>query len=144
MTVSVTDAELRVELTPFEQLMALRRSFAVPLRRVVAARVVPQGEAKSGRGFRSPGTHVSGRVAFGTWRFQNGTQFWAVRRADQVLVVDLRDDRFDRLVLEVPDVEGVAAELSEAVGEGVTAWDRPRQLSRRPEGEDNLLMRREG
>ena len=80
---------------------------------------------------------------FGTWRFHHGTQFWAVRRAEEVLVVDLRDDRFDRLVLEVPDPESVAAELLEAGGERVGGWDRLRQLPRRPEREDDLLMRRE-
>ena len=116
MTLSVTESDLRVELTPFEEVLGLQRSFTVPRGHVVAARAVSTSEAKSGRGLRAPGTYVPGRIALGTWRFRRGTQFWAVRRAEQVLVVDLRDERYDRLVLEVPDPDRVVADLVSGAG----------------------------
>jgi hypothetical protein len=108
---SVEGERLRVRLTPFEQLLGLRRSFEVPVARIADARVATRTEALAGRGFRAPGTDVPGLIALGTWRGPRGRQFWNVRRGRRVLVIDLRGGGLSRLVLQIPEPDAGAERL---------------------------------
>lgn len=114
MRAEVTGGALRIELSRAEQMLGLRRSFAVPLGQVRSARVEPRREVQHRRGLRAPGTEVPGRIAIGTWRGHGRRDFWNVRRADRVLVVELEGNRFDRLVLEVDDPDRLAGLLGES------------------------------
>ncbi len=52
------------------------------------------------RGIPSPGTHVRGVVAMGTWKSAGGNDFVIVRRRKPGVVIDLDGDaEFQRLVL---------------------------------------------
>lgn len=52
------------------------------------------------RGVRSPGTHVPGVVAMGTWRSANGDDFVVIRRRRAGVVIDLEGPgEFSRVIL---------------------------------------------
>lgn len=95
----VRDGHLRVELSRWESVGALSRSFAVPLSSIVSVTRVPEAGREIG-GLRAPGTGVPGVVALGRWRRRGGrVDFVATRRRDPGYVVELTGERFDRLVI---------------------------------------------
>jgi hypothetical protein len=111
----ITGDHLDLRLDGSDAVWALRRHLQVPLAHVASARVVPRGEVLPA-GIRLGGTWVSGRIAAGRfWRPSRGRSFWSIRRAREVLVVELQDHRYRRLVLEVDDPDARAAEISAAV-----------------------------
>jgi hypothetical protein len=56
-------------------------------------------------------------IAAGLYRTKGGgRQLWAVHRSPEVLVIDLRDERWDRLVLEVADSHAAVARIEAARG----------------------------
>ena len=54
---------------------------------------------------RAPGTHIPGVFAAGTFHKDGEKIFWDVRDATRAVVIELRDESFARLVLEVEDPE---------------------------------------
>ncbi len=113
MTVSfeLTDTELSVHMTGVSGVLALKTRIHIPLEHVTDARVVATKQAKAeGRGFKVGG-HIPGLVKAGSFGIGEAKQFWYVLRAEQVLVVDLADDQYKRLVLEVDDPAAAAEQI---------------------------------
>lgn len=66
------------------------------------------------------GTSFPGRIQAGRyWRPAFGWSFWFVRKAEEVLLVELHDERFQRVVLEVDDPWRRADEISAALSGAV-------------------------
>lgn len=52
---------------------------------------------------RMPGTNIPGVITAGTF-YQDGKRvFWDVHRPENTIVIDLHDERFNELVVEVAD-----------------------------------------
>ena len=100
--VTVENGELRVELEGMHKIWALKNSITVPLVHVRGATADANivGESK---GLRAPGTHIPGVFAAGTFHKDGEKIFWDVRDAAKAVVIELRDESFARLVLEVED-----------------------------------------
>jgi hypothetical protein len=108
------DATLELHLDGWDAVWALRRRLVVPVGHVAAARAVPRRELPSA-GLRMGGTEMPRRIRAGRyWWPGSGWSFWFIRRADEVLLIDLRDDRYERLVVEVDDPQEWAAEIRRA------------------------------
>jgi len=87
-----------------------------PLTAVRSVRVTEQPWSEV-RGERSPGTHVRGLVALGTFKHLYGRDFVAVYGRGPALVVELDGMRFMRLVISRQDAEQVAEQLEELTAE---------------------------
>jgi len=111
--------ELVVEFRGTDRLWTLHRGARVPLAHVTRATVLDRSEALAGVTIRIAGTYWPGAVAMGLFRARGGgRQLWSVGRARRVLVVDLVDEKWNRLVLEAPDPDAFAARLEAARGRG--------------------------
>ncbi|WP_370332728.1 hypothetical protein [Mycolicibacterium hippocampi] len=107
------DGYLHVVLAPLEKVAALHGDLRVPLASVTSVTVAdrPLDDVK---GFRSPGLHVPARTKIGTWR-RSGRRTFAVARARQSAVrIELTGERYNTLVVSVPDAATVAQELRTA------------------------------
>ena len=94
---------------------ALRGSARAAIANVAGAHVDDRRDALSTLSFRLWGSWVPGVLTAGLFRSKGGgRQLWFVRRAKHFLVVDLEREKWDRLVLEVPDPTGSAAWIEAA------------------------------
>ncbi|WP_156761239.1 hypothetical protein [Microbacterium karelineae] len=91
---------LEVQLAPLERALS-RRKDVVRVDRSLIAKVQLTDEPFTWlRGVRAPGTHVPGRLAYGTWRSVFGDDFAAVREGRPGVVIDLEGHgEFERIVL---------------------------------------------
>jgi hypothetical protein len=98
----------------WHKLWALRSEIRIPRAHILGARRDP--EAVHDLGWRMPGTHIPGLVKAGTFYLFNSPDhkptFFDVQRARNVVVLDLADERYNRLVIEVADPEAVLALFS--------------------------------
>jgi hypothetical protein len=103
-SIEITPHDLVVRVHGVDRLLALRSSVSVPLAHVAGVREhaaeadFDRAVRDSGRGV---GTFVRGRVAAGTLRLPDGRSFYDVHDPRKAIVVDLRSEPFQHLVLQI-------------------------------------------
>jgi hypothetical protein len=114
--VAVDGERLVVRLSGWDRLWALSAGVVVPLGAVTGVRPVPRAAAYAGHdGLRMPGTFWPGLIKAGTYLSRStGRSFWCVHRAEQVLLVELDGQPYDRLVLEVDQPAEVSRTIARA------------------------------
>ncbi|MEU2674592.1 hypothetical protein ABZ622_38280 [Streptomyces sp. NPDC007164] len=112
--VSIDDGNLIVEIEGLDKLWAFRSRLTIPLAHVRGATADP-GIAKEPKGLRSPGTHVPGIVTAGTFHVDGERVFWDVRNPAKAVVIQLTDERYARLVIQVSDPRTTVALVEDAL-----------------------------
>lgn len=111
--VSITDDLLTVELQGLHRLWAFKRRLRVPLAHVRGATADP-GMARERKGLRAPGLHLPGAAVIGTFHRDGERHFWDVVGSAGVVVIELVDEAYDRLVVEVEQPRDVTDAINRA------------------------------
>ena|SRR5215213_5148378 len=101
--VQVRDDRVEIRFSGWDHLWTLSRGMTIPMAAIVSARVAPTEEVRRDVGWRLGGTAWPGSILAGRFSVKgrrNARQFWDVRKADEVLVIDTRLPRPSRIVLE--------------------------------------------
>jgi len=113
-SIEVTGDSLIVRIEGADRLWAMKSRLEIPLANVVSA-ATAGAEAHSWlRGIRAGGTHVPGVISAGRFYSQGQLVFWDVHDADNAIGIDLRDERYARLVVEVADPEAEISRITAA------------------------------
>jgi hypothetical protein len=121
VNVSIQEQTLAVDVEGADKLLALRSHIDIPLANVTGIRRDPKETRRWWAGLRMPGTALPGLVKAGTFHQDGRKIFFDVHDPDKTVIVDLEDDRFDELVLEVDDPDAVMT----AVQNSLTGDDEP-------------------
>lgn len=116
VALSIEDDVATFEVQGADKLWALHSRLRVPLEHVRGARVDRAIAHGWWHGFRAPGTSIPGVLTAGTFYHDGKRVFWDVHHPENVVVVELADERYDELVIEVADPEGVVALITAAAG----------------------------
>ena len=95
------------------KLLALTSGVRVPLEHVTAAFQVERPQERYRPGMRMPGTWLPGLLA-GTFRGPEGRSFWVVGRGETSVRLDVVDERYDYVVVDVTDPAGTLREINRA------------------------------
>jgi hypothetical protein len=112
--VSIDGDDLIVDVEGLDKLWALKSRLTVPLANVRGATADP-GIVREPKGIRSPGTHVPGVIVAGSFYTEGERVFWDVRNRDQAIVIELGDETYARLVIEVDDPQRTVDMIEKAV-----------------------------
>ncbi|MFI6108029.1 hypothetical protein [Streptomyces sp. NPDC051310] len=112
--VTVENRSLVVEVEGFDRLWALRSRLDIPLDHVRGATHDP-GIAREPKGIRTGGTHLPGVITAGSFRQDGERVFWDVKNPAGAVVIELADERYARLVVEVDDPRAVVASIERAL-----------------------------
>jgi hypothetical protein len=77
----------------------------VPLSHVVAAEAAREAARRWLGGVSLGGTRIPGAIAPGWFHAHDEWVFWEVRDPERAIRIDVRDERFDRIVVDVEDPE---------------------------------------
>jgi hypothetical protein len=98
----------------WHKLWAFRSELRIPCAHIKSARHDP--EAARARGLRAPGTHVPGLLKAGTFYldglFDHKPSFFDVQHQQNTVVVELADEHYARLIIEVENPAAVVARLT--------------------------------
>jgi hypothetical protein len=111
--VSITDGKLAIEVQGWDKLWSLTSRLEIPLQSVMDVRGADADEEAIG--LRTLGTHVPGVITAGTFLQEGSLVFWDVHDLTRAVVVDLRDERYTKLVIEVPDPAGTISMIDDAL-----------------------------
>ena len=95
----------------------LKSRLEIPLAHVVGAEVDPEIAREWHKGIRAPGTHVPGVITAGTFRQDGERVFWDVHDPERAVMIQLRDERYARLVIEVENPYTAAVAIQGALSE---------------------------
>lgn len=116
--VRVDDGTLHLKVRGLHQLWALKRRFEIPLAHVREVRRAEPGIMRAPKGIRAPGTYIPWVITAGTYHRGGEKVFWDVRNAKRAIVIELREEPWARLIVEVEDPDHAVALIRSAAGLG--------------------------
>jgi hypothetical protein len=100
---SIAEGKLILHVLGADKLWAFKSSLEIPLVHIAGVRADPEVARGWYHGIRMPGTSLPGVITAGTF-YQDGKRvFWDVHHPERTIVIDLHDERFSELVVEVAD-----------------------------------------
>ena len=100
---SISGGNLELHVRGADKLWALKSSLEIPLRHIAGIRADPSVAHGWWHGIKLPGTNIPGVLTAGTF-YQHGKRvFWDVHNPGNTVVIGLRDERYDELIVEVAD-----------------------------------------
>ena len=110
---SISNGALTLHVRGADKLWALKSSLEIPLQHITEIRADPSIARGWWHGLRMPGTNIPGIITAGTF-YQDGKRiFWDVHDPDNTIVIELKDERYNQLIVEVSDANA-AVELVRA------------------------------
>ncbi len=101
VTISKEENNFHFKVEGLHKLWALKSQLTIPIQNVV--RAYQNRDALNGwwKGIRMPGTHVPGLITAGTFYQSGGKIFWDVVNKDNAIIIDLEDENYSKLIIEV-------------------------------------------
>ncbi len=100
---SIAEGKLTLRVMGADKLWALKSSLEIPLVHIASVRADAEVARAWWHGIRLPGTYMPGVITAGTF-YQDGKRvFWDVHHPERTIVIDLHDEHFNQLVIEVAD-----------------------------------------
>ena len=100
---SVSAGNLVLHVRGADKLWALKSSLEIPLRHIAEIRADAAAARGWWHGLRMPGTNIPGVLTAGTF-YQDGKRvFWDVHNPANTVVIELKDERYNELIVEVAD-----------------------------------------
>ena len=113
---SVSGGNLVLHVRGADKLWALKSSLEIPLAHIAEIRADPSVAHGWWHGLRMPGTNIPGVITAGTF-YQHGERvFWDVHNPDNTIVIELRDERYNELIVEVADPQAAVELIKGATG----------------------------
>jgi hypothetical protein len=111
--VSISGGNLVLLVRGADKLWAFKSSLEIPLAHIAEIRGDTAVAHGWWHGMRMPGTNIPGVLTAGTF-YQDGKRvFWDVHNPDNTVVIELSDERYNQLIVEVADPQA-AVELVKA------------------------------
>jgi hypothetical protein len=115
---------VKIELTPttliarvqgLDKLWAFKGHLEVPLAHVTGIERAAEEARSWFHGIRAPGTSIPGVITAGTFYEHGNRVFWDVHHPDNTVAIVLADEKYQRLVVEVEDVDATIAAVRGAI-----------------------------
>ncbi len=106
---SISEGKLLLHVHGADKLWAFKSSLEIPLQHIAGIRADPEAARGWWHGLKLPGTNIPGVITAGTF-YQDGKRvFWDVHDPEKTVVIDLHDERYNQLIVEVADPAAAVA-----------------------------------
>lgn len=103
--VTIKNHQLLVVPQGINKLAALKNKIEIPIQNVVGASI-DTGILNDSKGLRAPGTSLPGYWA-GSFKKDGEESFFNIKRENKPVVIQLKNEKYTRLILGVNNPEGV-------------------------------------
>jgi len=112
VTITKTEEGFHFEVQGMHKLWSFKSGLTIPQNHILGVRKDPD-VIKSWPGWRFPGTSVPFLIQAGTFHKDGNRIFWDVTNPEKIIVIDLKDEEFSTLVIEVENPESAILLLNE-------------------------------
>jgi hypothetical protein len=113
-TIRIDGTDLTIDVQGLDRLWTFKSRLTIPMAHVRGATADPS-IAREYKGWRGPGTLLPGFLVAGTFHHEGKKVFWDVHNRDKAVVIELEDDSYQRLVIEVDDPRATVELIERAV-----------------------------
>lgn len=111
----IEEGKLTIHVRGADKLWSFKSSLEIPLAHIAGIRADADVARGWFHGLRMPGTSLPGVITAGTF-YQDGQRvFWDVHHPENTVVINLHDERYNELVVEVADPQAAVALVSRAL-----------------------------
>lgn len=113
--VEIKDSKLILRVEGMDQLWALKSHLEIPLEHISGVRVDPQIVHPWLKGIKEMGSDIPGVIKAGTF-YEHGEQvFWDVHHPEKTIVIELLDEKYKELIIEVENPESIAEMVRQSI-----------------------------
>ncbi len=112
--ISFNQDKLIINVKGITKIFSLRSELTVNIKNVISVKAT-LGAMKMPKGLRAPGTAIPGIFYAGTFYDGGDIVFWDVRHADKAIVIELKNEDFKRLVVEVENPSDTVAMIQNKI-----------------------------
>jgi hypothetical protein len=113
--VELANDSLIIHVKGADRLWTLRSSLTIPLEHVKGVSADPAAARGWWHGLRAPGAHLPGVIKAGTFYQDKEKVFWDVHDPEKTIIIDLKDEQYSKLVVEVADPQKAVGDISQAL-----------------------------
>lgn len=99
VSVTLKEENFIFEIKGLHKIWAMESKIIVPKANILRVHQ-EQDDFTFWKGFRMPGTEIPGLIAAGTF-YKKGRNFWDVMNKKNALIIELKDQYFKKLIVEV-------------------------------------------
>lgn len=115
VTIEIKGKQLIVNVQGWDRLWALKSRMTFPIKNISSVHAEPSTKLGWWKGIRAPGTHIPGVIVAGTYYRKGKRVFWDVKNPKNTVVINLIDERYNQLVVEVDDPTAVVAQIEKVI-----------------------------
>jgi hypothetical protein len=104
VSISKKNGEIIFTTVGWHKIWALKSNIKIPKENIVQA-YQDQEELKSWSGWRIPGTYIPYLITAGTFYRKGNRNFWDVMNTKNTIIVELKDNFYNKLYIEVENPE---------------------------------------
>ena len=112
--ITVDGDKLMLDVQGLDKLWSLKSRLEIPLRNIRGVKA-DSDVARKPQGLRAPGTYLPGVITAGTFHQDGKRVFWDVHNAGNAIVIELVDERYAQLVVEVADPTAAIKQIEAAI-----------------------------
>jgi hypothetical protein len=112
---SIAEGKLTLHVRGADRLWAFKSSLEIPLIHITGVRADPEAARGWYHGIKMPGTSVPGVITAGTFYLDGKRVFWDVHHPKNTIVIDLHDERYSELIVEVAEPEAAVRLIRNAL-----------------------------
>jgi hypothetical protein len=112
---AVGEGKLKLRVQGADKLWAFKSALEIPLVHIAGVRADPEIARGWWHGVRMPGTNIPGAITAGTFYQDDKRIFWDVHNPANTVVITLRDERYDELIVEVSDPPAALKMIQDAL-----------------------------
>jgi hypothetical protein len=114
--ISIQEGSLVCEVEGMHKVWACKSRLVIPIEHVQSAAVRTEATQAWWHGWKMYGTDLPGVFAAGLFRANDKWVFWDVRHPENAIEIDLHDETYSSLLVEVENPEATVALIQSAVG----------------------------
>jgi hypothetical protein len=111
----VSGDELLVEFHGIDKVLSFKGEMRIKLAHVKSVTFDPKAQKEHFVGLKLGGVNLPGWIRIGTYQNRDGLAFWDVRDAEKAVVIELHDESYARLIVQVDNPDQVVAEIEKAM-----------------------------
>ncbi|MHB8652203.1 MAG: hypothetical protein ACYC8S_03675 [Minisyncoccota bacterium] len=118
-TLHIEQSNLTINVEGADKIWALKSYLTIPLLHIARVEYNPEVARGWWHGIRLPGTYVPGVITAGTFYHHKEWAFWDVHNPEKTIIITLKDERYQKLVIEVKDTALAITEINEALSKSI-------------------------
>jgi hypothetical protein len=110
-TVTIDAEKATILMSRLDRVLSLKGELTIPLKHITSVTVRPEEARSWFHGLRI-GTNIPGVLTAGTFYTGDGKVFYDMHDPEQTIAIELQDDSYQRVIVQVDDPEATAERIN--------------------------------